>query len=114
MRYHELLEDENLSPEQYVNAAHAAIKQARWTVVHTPKPAPGQYTAVKQSNGSTVFSVAVSSNGELTHDVLVNALAANKKSADANEVTFTDPEDLPDSAWTVDKVQGTIQQFTIG
>lgn len=114
MRYHELFEDENLSPEQYVNATHAAIKKARWTEVHTPSPAPGQYVAVTQPSGTTIFSVAVSVNGDLTHDVLVKALAANKKSADANDVTFTDPSDKNDSAWVVDDVRGTIQEFTVG
>ncbi len=114
MRYHELFEDDNLSPEQYVNATHAAIKQARWTEVHTPEPAPGQYTAVQQTSGTTLFSVAVSSNGKLTHDVLVDALAANKKSAEANDVTMTDPTDVPDSEWNVGKITGTIQQFNVG
>jgi hypothetical protein len=114
MRYHEILEHENLSPEQYVNAAHAAIKQARWVQVHTPKPAPGQYTAVKQSSGTTIFSVAVSINGKLTHDVLVKALAANNKSAEANDVTISELVDQEGSDWTVGAVRGLIQQFTIG
>lgn len=114
MRYFEILEADNLSPEQYVNAVKAALKQARWTEVHTPKPEPGQFTTEQQSSGTVVFSVAVSSNGQLTQQLLVNALDASRKSAEANSVTISDPSTVEGSDWVVDTTRGNIQQFTIG
>jgi hypothetical protein len=114
MRYHELIEAENLSPEQYVDNVKAALKQARWKEGHDAKPAPGQFTTTQTASGTTVFSVAVSSNGQLTHDVLVKALTTIKQSADANGVTITDVEDLDGSAWSVDNITGNVQQFNVG
>lgn len=114
MRYFEILEAENLSPEQYVDSAKVALKQARWEVSYDPKPKPGQFTTKQKPSGSTIFSVAVSSNGELTKEVLVNALSATKKSADANSVTISELEDVPESDWVVDDIRGNIQQFTVG